>query len=181
MTTELTTLRPNDLERVTNDLAEIKTNLTTYTNEALADTFGATKPLEKALKDLNEAARAELIARKDEFGADSKGNRLVAGERFGAKLTRRVSVKLLEDAPEKLSDYAHLFDREFDPVVGEALLRGIAHLDPVHYTRPVFSKERLEELVLAGKVPAEVALDCLSDESVTWAVSPVEPAKMKTS
>lgn len=181
MTTELTTLRPNELEQVTGSLAEIKDNLATYTNEVLADTFGATKPLEKALKDLNEAARLELIQRKDEFGTDSKGNRMVMGERFGAKLTRRVTVKLLPDAPDALAEYAHLFEREFDPVAGESLLRGIQGLPEASYTRPVFSKEQLEKLVLAGQVPAEVALACLSEESVSWAATAVEPAKMKAS
>lgn len=177
MTTELTTLRPNDLQTITDSLTEIKSNLTTYTNESLADTFGATKPLEKALKDLNESARKELIERRDEFGGDSKGNRYISGERFAAKLTRRVSVKLEPDAEEKLADYLHLFDRKLDVKLAEQALAA-AGIDRDSYTVPEVTKEQLEKLNEKGLIPDEVAVACLSDESISWAVAPVAPDKV---
>ena len=165
------------VERVMEQLDTISTNLTSYTNEALIDFFGAAKPLEKKVGEVNKRAREELLNRREEFGVDAKGHRYGRGEQHGVKLERRVSVRLLEDAEETLAEYLHLFDRELDVKKAEQALRE-AGVERETYTVPSVTKEQLEKLNEQGLIPDEVAIACLSEESITWAAKPVAPDKM---
>lgn len=167
----------SNVDHVIARLDAIDEALVSYTNEALIDFFGAAKPLEKRLEAVNKHAREELIGRREEFGSDDKGHRYHRGEVHGVKLERRVTVKLEPDAEEKLEPYLHLFERELDVKLAEQALQA-AGVERETYTRPVVTKDQLERLNEQGLIPDEVAVACLSPESVTWAAKPVAPAKV---
>lgn len=145
------------IEHLAASLDEITENLVTMETPDLVDTFVAAAPMAKAVKKLEDTAKTELRARREEGGADDKGHRYLTGSGDrGVKIEQRVSISLTEDAPQKLADKGvlDLLPRSPNPEKMMTKLRELG-VDPKEYTDPVVTQEGVEGLYTQGLIDAE--------------------------
>lgn len=166
-------IKVKDTESLITKLDKAREQVVTATDDQLTMLYGQLKPLEKSIEQFNKDVRTQFINRRENGSLDSNGNRYFAADGYAVKLTRRATVKLEPNAAEILEEEGvlDLMPREFDPAKAEAVLKELG-VDMELYTTPSVTKATLESALDMKLVSEEVAMRCLSPESITWAVAP---------